>query len=63
MDFFRIDGRTGPNILRLDFIFHIYIVNIANCILIKKIHRYKNLVNMFLTHAHNNALITEYYGS
>ena len=37
MDFFRIDGRSGPNILRLDFLFHIYIVNIANCILIKKI--------------------------
>ena len=37
MDFFRIDGRCGPNILRLDFLFHIYIVNIANCILIKKI--------------------------
>ena len=36
MDFFRIDGRCGPNILRLDFLFHIYIVNIANCILIKK---------------------------
>ena len=36
MDFFRIDGRSGPNILRLDFLFHIYIVNIANCILIKK---------------------------
>ena len=36
MDFFRIDGRSGPNILRLDFLFHIYIVNIANCILIKR---------------------------
>ena len=36
MDFFRIDGRCGPNILRLDFLFHIYIVDIANCILIKK---------------------------
>ena len=34
MNFFRIDGRSGPNILRLDFLFHIYIVN---CILIKKI--------------------------
>ena len=36
MDFFWIDGRNGPNILRLDFLFHIYIVDIANCILIKK---------------------------
>ena len=41
MDFFRIDGRSGPNILRLDFLLNIYIVNIANCILIKKVVKVK----------------------
>ena len=48
MDFFKIRGRSGPNnnILRLDFLFHICIVNIANCILIKK--KYEHCSHTFM---------------